>query len=254
MARLLVSVRSSEEARAAVLGGADIIDVKEPLAGPLGCAEPSVWPEIRRVVPESIPLSVALGEVEDWTLDLNRVPDAPCWLGITFAKVGLAGSGVDWLSRWTTLRERFDDTSSKSLSWVAVIYADWLEAKAPQPDEIIAEALCDTRCAGVLVDTWSKSGRPSFWKEATWPERIERVQRSRRLFAWAGGMDVPRIHELAQVGHSPDIIAVRGSACRDGDRLGPIEVERVARLKEAVTEIETHIRVKPNGRDFSLNP
>ena len=34
--RLLVSVRSAEEAAAAVMGGADIVDAKEPALGSLG--------------------------------------------------------------------------------------------------------------------------------------------------------------------------------------------------------------------------
>ena len=36
--KLLVSVRSADEARAALAGGADLIDVKEPAHGPLGAA------------------------------------------------------------------------------------------------------------------------------------------------------------------------------------------------------------------------
>ena len=36
----LVSVRSPEEALAALEGGADLIDVKEPSRGPLGAADP----------------------------------------------------------------------------------------------------------------------------------------------------------------------------------------------------------------------
>ena len=38
MAKLLVSVRSADEAEVALEGGADIIDVKEPLHGSLGWA------------------------------------------------------------------------------------------------------------------------------------------------------------------------------------------------------------------------
>ena len=34
--QLLVSVRSAEEAAAALAGGADLIDAKDPAAGPLG--------------------------------------------------------------------------------------------------------------------------------------------------------------------------------------------------------------------------
>src|SRR5690554_1200212 len=40
--RLLVSVRSPEEAEAALVGGADLIDVKEPAAGSLGRAADAV--------------------------------------------------------------------------------------------------------------------------------------------------------------------------------------------------------------------
>ena len=48
--RLLVSVRSEEEARAALAGGADIIDAKEPSRGALGAVEIGVLREIVSVV------------------------------------------------------------------------------------------------------------------------------------------------------------------------------------------------------------
>ena len=62
---LLVSVRSASEGVVAVLGGASVVDVKEPDRGPLGRADASVWRETRRVVPPAIPVSVALGEIAD---------------------------------------------------------------------------------------------------------------------------------------------------------------------------------------------
>ena len=46
--RLLVSVRSEEEARAALAGGAEIIDAKEPSRGALGAVEIGVLREIVR--------------------------------------------------------------------------------------------------------------------------------------------------------------------------------------------------------------
>ena len=44
--RLLVSVRSADEAEAAIAGGADVIDVKEPSHGPLGMSEPDQYSKI----------------------------------------------------------------------------------------------------------------------------------------------------------------------------------------------------------------
>jgi uncharacterized protein (UPF0264 family) len=57
---LLVSVRSADEARRAIVARAAIIDVKEPDRGSLGRAECSVWVEVRSALPPIIPLSVAL--------------------------------------------------------------------------------------------------------------------------------------------------------------------------------------------------
>jgi uncharacterized protein (UPF0264 family) len=236
LARLLVSVRSADEARAAVSGGADIIDVKEPAAGPLGCADASIWSEIRRVVPMTIPLSVALGELPDWSTGAKRFPPADAWSGISYAKMGLAGTGTDWLTEWKRIRSRFERDIPGDCSWVAVIYADWLAAAAPSPDEILSAAFDDPRCRGVLVDTWSKQIRTNT-DPNEWRAHLGRVQRSGRLFAWAGGLGIAEIERLAESGLSPDIIAVRGSACRDGNRLMPIDEGRVARLREAVTRV-----------------
>ena len=63
--RLLVSVVSGEEARRAVAGGADIIDVKDPGEGALGAPAPRVLSEVVRVVGAGAPVSVALGDLPD---------------------------------------------------------------------------------------------------------------------------------------------------------------------------------------------
>lgn len=62
MTRLLVSVVSAEEARAALAGGADIIDVKDPRAGALGAPSPRVLAEVVDAVGDAAPVSVALGD------------------------------------------------------------------------------------------------------------------------------------------------------------------------------------------------
>src|SRR3954454_6660925 len=88
MTGLLVSVRSADEARAAVAGGATIVDVKEPDRGPLGCAGAATWRAVRRVVPATVPVSVALGELGDW--EEQAIPSTADWAGLAYRKVGLA--------------------------------------------------------------------------------------------------------------------------------------------------------------------
>ena len=66
MTQLLVSVRDAAEARTAVEGGADLIDIKEPARGPLGAADVDVVEQIIAEVAGRRPVSAALGELRDW--------------------------------------------------------------------------------------------------------------------------------------------------------------------------------------------
>ena len=68
--------------------------------------------------------------------------------------------------------------------------------------------------------------------DRSWMPRVERVQKSGRMVALAGSLDLAEIERLRS--WKPDIFAVRGAACASGDRLGPIDSGRVARLAEAV--------------------
>src|SRR5262245_44632800 len=81
---LLVSVRSAEEAEAALAGSADLIDVKEPSRGSLGRADEATIAAVMRAVGGRRPVSAALGELRD--------DPSPCSIpGLTYVKWGLAG-------------------------------------------------------------------------------------------------------------------------------------------------------------------
>ena len=237
MAQLLVSVRSAIEATEAVAGGASIIDVKEPSRGSLGRAAYSVWQDVRRAVPDSIPVSVALGELNEW-LEPDRIeipPDA--WSGIAFRKLGLAHAGPDWWRHWRDLRDELTAVQVcrpgellECPSWVAVVYLDWETAQAPDPDSVIRTAGEIEECSGILFDTWDKS-RPSRI-DGSWERRFAQVRDSGRFLALAGSLDLEAIRRLGNL--KPDVFAVRGAACQGGDRRAAIDRDQVARLVEAV--------------------
>lgn len=124
---LLVSVRSVSEALAAVAGGAAVVDVKEPDRGPLGMADPSVWRAVRDAVPSSIPVTVALGDLDDWRD--QPPPDPSAFAGLAFRKIGFARASNDWAGTWRAMRAAWGNGPP----WVAVAYADWLEARALIP-------------------------------------------------------------------------------------------------------------------------
>lgn len=217
---LLVSVRSVDEARAAVEGGASLIDVKEPARGPLGRAEVGVWAAVRAVVPEGISMSVALGELSEWTR--GDTPGDGSFAGIAYRKLGLAGGGRIWRDRWKAIR----DLAGAGRVWVAVAYSDWQRASAPPPEHVLDEALAVDDCAAVLVDTWDKA-RPSDLDD-TWLPWVTRARQGGLRVALAGGLGESDIERLAVL--APDWFAVRGAACRDGQRRGQIDPDRVAKL------------------------
>ena len=104
--RLLVSVRSAEEVSAALAGGADIIDAKEPARGSLGRVTPAVLSAIAARTPASVPFSVALGDCAD--LDTLRAALDGVRLGERLAQVylKLGFAGVRSLERSRIARDR----------------------------------------------------------------------------------------------------------------------------------------------------
>ena len=222
MAGLLVSVRSAGEARAAVEGGATVVDIKEPDRGPLGRASTETWRAVLEVVPPSIPVSVALGELIEWEGGAGSLQ------GVAFRKLGLAGAGPNWHARWAEIR-RLEGAGPR---WVAVAYADWPVANSPDPDEVLDAALDAVDCSGVLVDTWDKTKPSPLELNPCWSQWVERAQRSGRFVALAGGLDLASIARLAPL--RPDLFAVRGAACDRSDRRGTVRRERVAGLVRAI--------------------
>ncbi|HEX8202726.1 MAG TPA: (5-formylfuran-3-yl)methyl phosphate synthase, partial [Isosphaeraceae bacterium] len=222
MAGLLVSVRSADEARAALAGGAMVIDVKEPGRGALGRADVAVWDAVRRAVPPEVPVSVALGELREWRG--VAAPDPGAFEGIAYRKLGLAGSGAGWADEWAGLLRSW----GIGPPWVAVAYADWDAAGAPPPGDVL-EVATALGCAGLLVDTWDKSRPGSL--DLSWLALVRRAQAAGRFVALAGGLDAGAIARLAPL--CPELFAVRGAACGRGERRGTIEAPRVARLVRA---------------------
>jgi uncharacterized protein (UPF0264 family) len=232
VAKLLVSVRSQVEALCALAGGAAVIDVKEPLRGPLGRAPFAVWRDVRQIVPARVAVSVALGELTTW-LPWGAIDVPPgAFAGLAYCKLGLANAPPDWVNRWRDLRQRLAESESFAPAWVAVVYLDWRAARAPAPEAVIDAANAIDTCAGVLFDTWDKTQSPGISLE--WKPMVDRARASGRLVALAGSLNAEAIGRLASL--HPDLFAVRGAACAGGDRMGSIDLQRVSALARAMDD------------------
>jgi uncharacterized protein (UPF0264 family) len=226
---LLVSVRSVEEAEAALAGGADLIDVKEPSRGSLGRADDETIAAVVRIVGGRRPVSAALGELRD--------RPAPCALpGLAYVKWGLAGLGPSRTRQLESLLAA-QRSSNPGCRCVLVAYADWRRADAPEP-ETVGKLAIRLGADGLLLDSFCKDGRTLLdWLTVEEIERLCRGYRRNGLkIALAGSLGREEIVRLRAF--KPDWFAVRGAACKDGRREGPIEAENVRRLIELLVPLK----------------
>ena len=225
--RLLVSVVSAEEARRALAGGADIIDVKDPGEGALGAPSPRVLSEVVRVVGDAVPVSVALGDLPNLPHTAALAARGAALSGAGYVKVGLRG--VRELDDAAALMRAVADAVRVAGDRVSVIAAAYAEADALDPPALAPAclpALVDrTGISGVLVDTFLKDGRGLYgWlSESALTDLIVRTRAAGGSFAVAGQLTRGDLRRVAA-----DVVGVRSAVCRGGDRAAELDGDLVA--------------------------
>jgi uncharacterized protein (UPF0264 family) len=227
---LLVSVRSAEEAAAALAGGAHLIDVKEPDHGPLGRAADPVRCAVLDAVAGRRPVSAALGELSD---ALPPVHDPR----LAFVKWGLARCGSGPAAAWQQpLDEEMRRPGTPHL--VVVAYADWRCAQAPDIAQVLAY-VCRQPGRVLLIDTYCKDpatlrkDRPNLLDWLAIPEIVAMCAACHAVgvrIALAGSLTFAAIDALRPA--HPDWFAVRGLVCEDEDRKGRVVADRVRCLAD----------------------
>jgi (5-formylfuran-3-yl)methyl phosphate synthase len=225
---LLVSVRSANEVEAALSGGADLIDVKEPSKGALAPAEAEGVAAVIAKVKGRVPVSAALGEFSP-----NAITDAH-WhleLKLNYVKWGLAGYSprLGWGEDLLDTRRQLP----VGMEMVAVAYADWERAKSVPPAELVRFAK-RFRFKAFLLDTWGKDNKTllDFATPGQVAELVESLKRVEITVAIGGSLKPEHVKQLKPA--APDYYAVRTSACAAGKRDGTIDATRVKKWKDAI--------------------
>lgn len=222
--RLLVSVRNATEAAAALAGGADIVDAKEPLNGALGAVTPPVLHAIATTVAGAAPVSVALGDAG--TDDIAVGLRAAATVGAAFVKVGFAGTqDHDRVARDVAAIARLVAPAALIL----VAYADHEQAGAPAPDTLIVLAQ-RFKASGILLDTYDKRGAAltTVMSERALRGFVRRAQSAGLRVALAGRLTAEDIDLVLDTG--ANIVGIRGAAC-EGGRAGVVSAARVFALR-----------------------
>ena len=236
--QLLVSVRNAEEARAAVAGGAEIIDAKEPSLGALGAVELGTLRTIIEAVNGMRPVSAALGDagdVESLASAAHEAADA----GAMFVKVGFADVREIGAVRARLARVRDGALlSSSPCAVIAVAYADWDEVGGAAPSTVLAAAAAEG-AMGVLIDTVRKDGAGLFrcLGRAALGSLVRAARARSLLVALAGRITVEDLAFAYEAG--AEIAGVRGAACERG-REGRVRESRVRELVAARDLLRRH--------------
>lgn len=217
MTRLLVSVRSLEEAHLAA--EADLLDLKEPAAGALGALPLATIHRVRQSFANRR-MSATVGDLLLCPQSVSQAAEQIASTGVDYVKIGLFAGDLT-----ATLAALAKLTTQTAL--VAVLFAD-------QPWEFsVLPALARAGFAGVMLDTADK--RRGSLLELCSPEYVESFVRATRslglMVGLAGSLQLQDIPKLLPL--EPDYLGFRGALCRGG-RTGALDPELVAQARRAL--------------------
>src|SRR2546429_6553788 len=143
--QLLISVAGPAEARAALHGGADVIDAKDPRRGALGPVSVQRLAAIRAAVAGARPLSAAVGDATSEDAVAGSVA-AALSVGVAFVKLGLAGVTSEARADRLAVAARRGGGTAGGARLVPVGYPGWGRRGRLPPARLVA--LAADLCAG----------------------------------------------------------------------------------------------------------
>ena len=237
--KLLISPADEKEAVEAIVGGADIIDVKNPKEGALGASFPWVISQIRKITPATIEVSCAIGDVPNLPCAVSLAALGAATTGVDYVKVGLYGVKTKeeavYLMQGVTKAVKDFNSAVKV---VATGYADAERIGSVNP-LLVPDIAHDAEADVAMIDTAVKDGKNLFaFLTADQLRRFVSIAHAYGLkTALAGSLGKKDLSTVYALG--ADIIGLRGAACTSGDRVnGRITRENVQVLVEAAKRIE----------------
>ncbi len=222
MTRFLASITTPEELPAALAGGADLVDVKDPSTGALGAASLDTIRAVVTAVAGRRPVSATLGDLPMEPALLVKAAQRTAAADVDFVKLGMfpGGDPVACIAALGSI-------AAEGVRLVGVLFAD------RTPDFAQLELLAEAGFAGAMLDTAAKDGGalPDHLPPRRLEEFVERARKLGLLSGLAGSLRLEHVAPLAAL--RPDYLGFRGALC-SGERAGRIDPERVRALRQAL--------------------
>ncbi len=241
--KFLVSVVNEKEARMAVKGGADIIDVKNPAEGSLGANFPWIVRNVRKAVPKKIEVSATIGDFPNLpgTAALASLGAASC--GVDYVKVGLFGTknekeAVALASAVVRAVKTYNFNNHKKTKIVIAGYADFKKIGSVNPF-LLPKIASKVGADFVMIDTAIKNGSNlfGFFSLPELKKFVDQAHKKNLGAAFGGSLKKEDVKKLFLTG--VDVAGFRTAVCAGGNRLDEISMKRVSELKQQFLSSET---------------
>ena len=220
--QFLASVSSLEEARAALAGGADLIDAKDPRLGALGALAPGAVAEIVKAMAGLAPVSAVAGDLPMRPEPILAAAEALAATGVDYVKVGLfADPGREaCIAALAPLARR--------IKLIGVMFAD------AGADVALLPAMASAGFAGAMLDTAGKDGKRllDFLGAPELLGFVEACRENGLLAGLAGSLELPDIPRLLPLG--PDFLGFRAALCGAAGRRSAIDPAALRAVRDLI--------------------
>ena len=222
MTGFLASVTGPIEAEAAVIGGADIIDLKNPLTGALGALPfETVKASVETINKRTI-TSATIGDLPPHPTRMTQAVRKMKTTGVEIIKIGFF-QAADYRPLIDALAH---EASEHQL--VAVLFAD------QQPNLDLLPHLAACGFYGVMLDTATKDGGGLLANMDT--KNLSKFIQNTRQIGLISGLagqlamdDIPALLPL-----KPDYRGFRTALCKNNNRKGELDTEVVRMIKNKI--------------------
>lgn len=237
--KLLVSVINQKETLEALKGSHDIIiDIKNPREGSMGANFPHVITDIKKVIPNGIETSAAIGDMPNLpgTASLAGLGTAMC--GVDYIKIGLKGpkNKEEALYLVKKVVKTIKDFN-KSIKIVVAGYGDYKRTGTLEP-MIIPEIAHEAGADVAMIDTAIKDGKKlfNFLDDSYLKNFVDKTHEMGLMAALAGSIGIDDVEKIYKTG--TDVFGVRGAVCK-GDRVsGEVKDILVRDLVEKIDKLK----------------
>jgi|TARA_B100000959_G_C14977745_1_gene622237 hypothetical protein len=239
--KIMVSVTNSKEAQDAMNGGADIIDVKNPVEGALGANLPWITRNIRNAVGKLEEVSVTLGDMPYLPGTASLAALGAALLRVNYVKIGMLGpkNMEEALHISNSLVKTFEEFKV-NIKIIIAGYADYQSHNCVSPLEL-PKVAAESGAWGILVDVKEKHGEGLF-SHLSSKDLQKIVDDSHNLglvVALAGSLGKEDIQKISNLG--ADIMGVRRGVSLSKEGISTIDRNKVRDLVNTMYPINSSV-------------